>query len=175
MEKALDLEVKQLAGERYQRMGRLEGHVRFTSQRGSVYLGDQKLPIRYPRVRDRRANCEVPLPTYQALVEPKGMDEGLLRRVLLGLSCGRYQEAVEAVPPAFGLSRFTVSRRFISASSRKLKELMERKMGGLNLAAVIVDGKTFAEDAMVIAVGVKLSGEKVFLSVVRRLRRTSGR
>lgn len=160
---ALDAEVRQLAGERYRRVGRTPGRVRWTKQEGAVFLGDHKVPIRYQRVRDVWHNVDVPLSVYQAFGKPKEMDEGLLRRVLLGLSCGRYREAVEAVPPAFGLSRSSVSRRFISASSRKLERLLKRDLRKLSLAAVIVDGKTFGDDALMIAVGVQLSGEKVFL------------
>jgi len=109
----------------------------------------------------------VPLLTYQRLQEPRKMDEGLLKRVLLGLSCGRYREAAEAVPEAFGLSRSTVSRRWITASARKLARLMERDLSGLDLVAVFLDGKSLAEDAVVIAVGITLLGEKVLLGFVQ--------
>ncbi len=164
---ALEAEVKQLAGERYQRSGRRAGHVRWTKQAGSIYLADQKVPIRYQRVRDRTRDTEVALETYRKFQAPRRMDEGLLRRVLLGVSCGRYGEAAEAVPPAFGISRSSVSRRFIRASARKLAQLMERDLSAWDLVAVFLDGKTFAEDAMVIAVGVTLSGEKVLLGFVQ--------
>ena len=46
--------------------------------------------------------------------------------VLKGLSCRDYEGCAEAAPEAFGLSPSTVSRRFIRASARKLKELCER-------------------------------------------------
>ncbi|MGH7273858.1 MAG: IS256 family transposase [Nitrospiria bacterium] len=164
---ALEEEVTQLAGARYQRAGRQPGHVRWTKQQGWVYLGDQKLAIRYRRVRDQRTHREVPLATYRKFQEPRGMHEGLLRRVLVGLSCGRYRECAEAVPEAFGLSRSSVSRRFIQASARKLKVLMERDLSPMDLVALFLDGKSFAEDAMVIAVGVTLSGEKVILGFVQ--------
>lgn len=65
---------------------------------------DQKVPLVVPRVRDHRRGQEIPLETYMRLQEPRQGDAGLLRRVLLGLSTRRYQECVEAVPEAFGLS-----------------------------------------------------------------------
>jgi len=55
VEDALLGEVEQLAGPRY---GRGDAHpavVRWDTQRGSVYLADQKLQIAVPRVRDRAA------------------------------------------------------------------------------------------------------------------------
>jgi hypothetical protein len=68
----LQADVKWLAGARYVRAGRLPGHVRWTPQRGSIYLADQKIPIDVPRVRDRLRNQEVPLPTYEGLQAPRG-------------------------------------------------------------------------------------------------------
>ena len=160
-------DVERLAGERYVREGRLPGHVRWTSQRGSIYLADQKIPIEVPRVRDRLRNQEVPLPTYEHLQEPRALDTGLLHRVLGGLSTREYARCAEAVPEAFGLSASTVSRRFKRATARKLRELTERRLEGYDLVALLLDGKTFAEDEMVAAVGVTITGEKVLLGFVQ--------
>ena len=163
----LQAEVERLAGARYQRAGRQPGHVRWTSQRGSIYLADQKIPIQVPRVRDRLRNVEVPLPIYERLQEPRACDVGLLHKVLGGLSTREYERCAEAVPEAFGLSASTVSRRFMRASARKLQELIERRLERYDLVAVLLDGKTFAEDEMVIAVGVTITGEKVLLGFVQ--------
>jgi putative transposase len=163
----LQADVKRLAGERYVRAGRLPGHVRWTPQRGSIYLADQKIPIEVPRVRDRLRNQEVPLPTYEGLQAPRALDTGLLHKVLGGLSTREYERCAEAVPEAFGLSASTVSRRFKRASARKLQELSERRLEGYDLVTLLLDGKTFAEDEMVTAVGVTLTGEKVLLGFVQ--------
>ena len=163
----LQVDVERLAGERYVRAGRLPGHVRWTPQRGSIYLADQKIPIQVPRVRDRLRNQEVPLPTYERLQAPRALDTGLLHKVLGGLSTREYERCAEAVPEAFGLSASTVSRRFKRASARKLQELSDRRLEGYDLVALMLDGKTFAEDEMVAAIGVTLTGEKVLLGFVQ--------
>ena len=163
----LQEEVEHLAGKWYQREGRQPGYVRWTSQRGSIYLADQKLPITVPRVRDRLRDQEVPLQGYERLQRPRGVDMGLLHKVLGGLSTREYERCAEAVPEAFGLSASTVSRRFIRASARKLRELSERRLEGYDLVALMLDGKTFAEDEMVVAVGVTITGEKVLLGFVQ--------
>jgi transposase-like protein len=167
VEEALQQEVEQLAGPRYRRQGGQPGHVRWSQERGSVYLLDQKVPVTYQRVRDQRGNTDVPLATYRALQQPRQLDEGVLRRVLLGLSCRRYQECAETLPQAFGLSASSVSRRFIRASERKLRALQERRLEGYALVALVLDGKTFADDAMVIALGVTVTGHKVLLGFVQ--------
>jgi len=64
-------EVGQLAGPRYSRTGGEPGHCRWGSEPGSVYLGDQKLPINRPRVRNRKAKQEVALKTYVKLQQPQ--------------------------------------------------------------------------------------------------------
>ena len=163
----LQEEVEHLAGKWYQREGRQPGYVRWTSQRGSIYLADQKLPITVPRVRDRLRDQEVPLQGYERLQQPRAVDMGLLHKVLGGLSTREYERCAEAVPEAFGLSASTVSRRFIRASARKLRELSERRLEGYDLVALMLDGKTFAEDEMVVAVGVTITGEKVLLGFVQ--------
>lgn len=160
-------EVARLAGPRYARTGGQPGLVRWSAQEGSVYLLDQKLPVPVPRVRDLRRNQEVPLQTYQRLREPRREDLGLYRKLLLGLSCRDYHACAEALPAAFGLSPSTVSRRFIRASARKLRAFLGRRLEQYDLVALVLDGKSFAADAMVIALGITLQGEKLLLGFVQ--------
>ena len=164
---ALEAEVVALAGARYRRTGGRPGVVRWGQQPGSVYLADQKLPIPVPRVRDRSANREIPLATYERLQVPRAADAGLFRKVLVGLTCRQYEACAEAVPAAFGLSASSVSRRFIRASARHLQTLCERRLEGDEFVAVVLDGKTFAQDAMVIALGITLQGQKKILGFVQ--------
>lgn len=114
---ALDAEVTAVAGARYRRTGGPAGVVCWGQQRGSGYLADQKLPIPVPRVRDRAANREVALTTYEQLQRPRAADVGLFRKILVGLTWRQDEACAEAVSPAFGLSASCVSRRFIRASA----------------------------------------------------------
>ena len=104
-----------------------------------------------PRVRDRAAQCEVPLATYAALQTPRAQDVGLFRKVLGGLSCREYEAAAEAVPEAFGLAKSSVSRRFIRASARELRRLQDRRLDDAEWLVLVLDGKTFAGDQRVLA------------------------
>ncbi len=159
----LEAEVVALAGERYSRGGENRRH---GSNPGSVKLAGQRHAVRAPRVRDR-AGREVALESWGALKHPGEPDEVLLRRVLYGVSCRNYAAAAEALPGAIGLSRTTVSRSFIEASQAKLKEFRERDLTGLDVVAVFLDGKTFAQDMLVVALGVTLEGRKVALDFVQ--------
>ena len=93
---------------------------RWGAQRGSVYLADQKLPVEVPRVRNVASGTEVPLRAYQALQTPRGMDEGLLLRMLKGIATRNYEGCAEAVPEAFGLSSSSVSRRYVKGTASVL-------------------------------------------------------
>lgn len=163
----LAAEVVAAAGARYQRGDHAPSCVRWGSQAGSVYLGDQRVPLQVPRVRDRATNAEVPLPTYRALQTPRAADQALMLAILGGLSTREYGPCVRLVPQAFGLSASTTSRRFRVASRRALVALQERRLSGEAVVAVVLDGKTFAKDTMVVAVGILATGEKRVLGVVQ--------
>jgi len=171
---ALEAEVTALAGERYSRTGGQPGLVRWSRQQGSVYLADQKLPIRYTRVRDLPRRQEIPLQTYERLRAPRAADAGLFGKVLRGLSCRNYAACAEAVPEAFGLSASSVSRRFIRASARHLQTLCERRLDRDEFVALVLDGKTFAADMIVMALGITTTGEKKILGFVQTATENAG-
>jgi len=162
----LDEEVEELAGRRYARKAEAEGPCRHGHNPGSVRLGGQRHPVKVPRVRGPAG--EVRLASYERLHGGAGeVDEGLFRKVLLGISCRDYEAAVEAVPGAIGLSKSTVSREFKKATAAQLKAFQERDLSQYDVVVVFLDGKTFAEDGMVIALGVTMTGEKVLLGFIQ--------
>jgi len=163
----LQNEVTQLAGPRYSRRQDKRYIVRWGAQQGSVYLQDTKVKVRVPRIRNRKTDKEVILSNYQKLQQPLEGDKNLLVKVLNGLSCHKYAEAAQKVPEVFGLSASSISKRFIKASARKLKEFNARRLEEYDIVAIIIDGKTFAKEQMIIAVGITITGRKVFLGFVQ--------
>ena len=165
VEEELDREVTALAGERYARKtASMEGR-RHGSNPGTVRVAGQRVPIRVPRVRGV-AGSEMPLRAYEALHGEGAVNDHLRKRVLYGISCRNDEAAAEAIPGAIGLSGSTVSRSFIEASAAKLQELQDRDLSGEDVVAVVLDGKTFAEATMVVALGITMAGEKRFLGFV---------
>ena len=59
-----------------------------------------------------------------------------------------------------------MSRGFVEASAAKLREMQERDLSGEDVVAMVLDGKTFADATMVVALGITLSGDKRFLGFV---------
>lgn len=151
---------------------RADGHAgisRWGTKPGSIFLADQKLAIAVPHVRDCLAQRAAPLATYQQLQTPTTRDVGLFRRVLGGLSCREYETAAAAVPAAFGLVRSSVSRRFIRASAHELRRLQERRLDDAEWLVLVLDGKTFAGDQLVVALGVTAAGEQRILGLGRAI------
>jgi putative transposase len=165
VQELLDDEVKALAGARYARKDELERGRRHGSNPGTVGLAGQRVPIRVPRVRSVGGG-EIALRSYEALSHGGEVNDLLLKRVLYGISCRNYESAAESIPGAIGLSSSTVSRSFVQASAMKLREIQERDLSGEDVVALFLDGKTFADATMVVALGITLCGEKRFLGFV---------
>ncbi len=161
----LDREVVSLAGVKYSRKTDDNTPRRHGTNRGSVKMAGQTVPIDVPRLRV--SGNEVPLSSYENLHRGGDLDDQVFRQMLYGISCRNYEQAAEQIPGAIGLSSSTVSRKFVEASAKKLKEFQDRDLSDLDLVAVFLDGKSFAEDQMVIAVGVDLGGDKHILGFVQ--------
>lgn len=140
-------------------------NMRWGSQGGSVYLSDQKVPLMVPRVRNKIRNAEVPLMFYQKMQEPYLDGEQAFKKLLNGLSTHNYQESAQLVPEVFGMSASSLSRRFKYATSAKLKELQERSLDKYDFVAVFVDGKRYADDGLMIALGITIEGQKKVLGI----------
>ncbi len=158
----LQAEVKRLAGEKHSRG---TDNVRWGSQNGSVFMRDEKFPVQVPRVRNGATKEEVPLESYQRLQKPFKDDENILKRLLHGLSTHKYSESSTLAAEAFGISASNLSKRFKRGSTKKLKELQSRSLSGHDVVAVFVDGKRYAKDGVMVALGVTMEGRKIVLGI----------
>lgn len=158
----LQKEVMLLVGRKH---ARGKENYRWGKQNGSVYLLDQKVPVSVPRVRNKLHNIEIPLTCYQKFQEPYKEDEGVFKKLLNGLSTHNYRESTEILPEVFGISASNLSRRFKYASSAKLRQLQERPLDKYDLVAIFVDGKRYADDGIMIALGITIEGKKIILGI----------
>lgn len=44
---------------------------------------------------------------------------------------------------------------------------MERKLDGYDFVAIVIDGKSFGEDGIIMAVGITMAGKKVLLGLIQ--------
>lgn len=157
-ESILYTEREQMAGPEYHPSGRYR---KWGIQAGSIYLGDRKVRITHPRLRDDRA--EVILPCYSRLRQPGEFSEELLTRSLRGLSARKYGQTILSAADAFGISPSAISNRLIQATAKKLKTLKERDLSGIRLFALVLDTVHRGGAAFVVALGVDLDGKKYVL------------
>ena len=164
IEEELQSEVMEVAGARYTRTH--PNFKRWGCNEGSVFLGDQKVSVRVPRVRDVLNGKEIPLSSYQGFQNPGSIDEVVFKRLINGISTRKYEKAVLEIPATFGIKKSSISLKFIRASARKLKECVERDLSGYDIVSIFIDGKGFAENEVIIALGITLTGEKVVLGFI---------
>ena len=134
--------------------------LRYGSNAGSVVLGNQRVPIRVPRIRTQSG--EVSLKSYE-LLRGDG-DQGMLyNSILSGISCRDYEKTIQDHKGAISKSKSTISRQFIATTGKQLKIFQERRLDGHDCVAFFMDGKSFEKDQMVVALGITLEGKKIIL------------
>lgn len=158
----LQSEVRRLAGKKNSHGSE---NVRWGSQAGSVYLREERFPIRVPRVRSKDAEKEVQLRSYKRLQQPFDDDGNILKRLLHGLSTRKYAESSTLAAEAFGVSASSLSRRFKRCSAQKLKELQARSLSSHDVVAIFIDGKRYAKDGVMAAMGITMDGKKIILGI----------
>lgn len=155
----MNAEVLQVVGERNQHdAGR--DCVRWGSQEGSVFLMEQRTPLKKPRVRTKGGKSEVDLETYKALNEKDFLNEQAAAKLLSGLSTRRFEKTVDRLLRGRGIGRQTISERGIAEMSNRLEEFQTRSLVGLDVLAVFMDGIHLGEDVYIAAVGIDAEGKR---------------
>ncbi len=134
---------------------------KWASQGGSIYMGDQKIPVEHPRLRGEKR--EVVLESYQKLKEPGAFSEELLCKILRGISSQKYSETVIEAANAIGVSASSVSRHIVAVTTRKLKEFKERNLSDFSPFAIFIDTVHRAGQAFIVALGIDTEGRKQVL------------
>ena len=132
---------------------------KWASQRGSIYIGDQKLAVEHPRLRGPEG--EVGLRTYEQLKSRGGFSEELLGQVLRGMSARKYEETVTNAGKTFGVTPSSVSRHLVEATAKQLKQFQERRLEDFSLFAMYLDTVHRGGQAFVVALGVDGEGKKL--------------
>ena len=159
----MEEEVRQLAGERYQpQADRLVQ--RWGKEAGYCVVDGQKVPIERSRLRTKD-NREQRLGSYEMFQRNTPREQAVWEKMMRGLSTRNYGPVVKDFQQAYGIEKSAVSDNFIEASREKLKELMERPLGDLQLCAVLIDGTPFHDRQMIVALGINVDGRKTILGL----------
>lgn len=167
----MNSEVLEKVGERHERNPERDCS-RHGSQKGSVLLLEQRVPIRKPRVRT--SGSEVELETYKLLNDKTFLCEQAAAKLLSGTSTRRFKQTLETLVRAKGVSRQAVSEKSIAYMSAKLEEFHTRSLANVDIIAVFVDGISIGENVYVTAVGVDTYGCKHVLDFEQGSTESSG-
>jgi putative transposase len=166
VDEVLETERVALCGGRYAHLATRQA-LRAGHAASSLVLGGRRVAVSRPRVRSVGGR-ELPLPSWREWSARDPLDERALEQMVLGVSTRHYARSLEPLPETVavrGISKSAVSERFVYGTERKLAELMSRKLRGLALVALMIDGVHFAEHVVLAAVGVDQHGHKHVLGL----------
>jgi putative transposase len=138
--------------------------VRWGRQSGYVMFGGRKVAVERPRVRTRTGE-EVELDSYARLQHDGQRQRAVREGIVAGLTSRNYRRAVQSVVEGYGIEKSSVSREFVQASAAQLQELCDKKLQGLDLVAIVMDGIHLGKQVLVVALGIESSGEKHVLGL----------
>lgn len=162
IEQLLVLSAETVAGAKHP--GRHAGDVRWHGQQGgSVAIGQAKVRLQRPRLRD--AHGEVAVPAYAALASDGDLQRRIADILVCNVSTRKYARVVHRCAEEVGISKSAVSRQFVKQSSHALAKLMSRSFAQMDIVAVYVDGIIVAPHHIIAAVGVDAQGNKHVLGL----------
>lgn len=129
---------------------------------GSVYIGDQKIKVKRPRLRSV-VDGEIPLQSYQTLRQSGQFSEEMLTKMLRGISAQKYEETVLDSAKAFGVSPSSISQKIVDVTAKQLKEFQERPLTDFIPFALFLDTIHRGGEAFLVALGINVNGEKMAL------------
>ena len=135
----------------------------YGSQSGNVKVGGKRIQVERPRLRSKDGK-EVKVPAYEILKEDPKSGQRALERVLKGVSAREYQGVFDEASKELGLSKSQISREFVEASEKALKELMNRQITSRQLA-IMIDGIHVGSSVVLVAIGIDALGSKSILGI----------
>jgi transposase-like protein len=137
------------------------------STQSEITFGGRRIPMRRPRARSVDGQ-ELVLPSFAFAAGRDPLDARTQAAVAAGVATRRYASTLEGLPeaePERSVSRSSVSRRFVALTQRKMGEWLSAPIGDRKVRIVMIDGKVFADHAVLIALGIAENGEKIVLGV----------
>jgi putative transposase len=125
-------------------------------------FGGRRLQVQRPRVRST-TGVEAILPSVAAFRERDPLTARMMQQLLVGVSTRRYEASLEARPRdrrTRGSSKSAVSRALVRRTRQRLQEHLTRRLEGLEVVALFVDGVVVARQTVIVALGITRDGRK---------------
>ena len=125
-------------------------------------FGGRRLQVDRPRVRGTNGQ-EAILPSVAAFRQRDPLSARMMQQVLAGVSTRNYEMSLEPPPAARrtrGSSKSAVSRALVRRTRQRLQEHLARRLEGLDVVALFLDGVVVAQQTAIVALGVTRDGRK---------------
>ena len=167
IEAVLQVSAANVAGERHQGV-RSTGEVGWHgSQHGVVSLQNRKIRIMRPGLRKKGSGRgkEVSVPAYETMQSDNRLAGHILKAMTCGVSTRNYKEILPEACECAGVSKSSISRKFVLASEEECKKLLARKFDDIRMLVIYIDGIVVAEHSVIAAVGIDENGYKHVLGI----------
>ena len=118
-------------------------------------FGGRRVQVRRPRVR-QTIGGEATLPSVAAFRDRDPLTARMMQQLLAGVSTRHYEGSLEARPsgrPARGSSKSAVSRAVVRRTRQRLQEYLARRLDGLEVMALFMDGVVVAQQTVIVVWG----------------------
>ncbi len=167
IEAVLTLSAQELAGSKHPGK-RTGGNIGWHGEQdGVVSLAERKVRISKPRLRQKGKgkSREVEIPAYAAMRTHSRIGGRMLDILMRGVSTRNYAQVLPEMAETVGVSKSQVSRKFVEASEKSLKALIERRFDDKEILVVYIDGIVFGGHHVIVAIGVDSEGYKHVLGL----------
>ncbi len=133
----------------------------------SVVLGGRRIGVQRPRARQVEGG-ELVLPTFTWAAGADPLDRATMQAIAAGVTTRRYRGTLDPLPAKEqerSVSKSAVSRRFVELSAEQVQDWLSRKLTGIDLPIVMIDGIYFAERVVLVALGIDAKGKKHVLGL----------
>jgi transposase-like protein len=130
-------------------------------------FGGRRVQVPRPRVR-RTSGGEATLPSVARFRERDPLTARMMQQLLAGVSTRQYDASLEAPPRGRrtrGSSKSTVSRTVVRRTRQRLHEQLTRRLEGLAVVALFMDGVVVAQQTVIVVLGITRDGTKVPLGL----------
>jgi len=132
-----------------------------------VVLGGRRIAVQRPRARAIEGG-ELALPTFTWAAGRDPLDRATMQSIAAGVTTRRYRGTLDPLPAKErqrAVSKSAVSRRFVELSAEQVQDWLTRKLAGIDLPIVMIDGIYFAERVVLIALGIDARAKKHVLGL----------
>jgi len=130
-------------------------------------FGGRRVQIRRPRVRGT-TDGEATLPSVARFRERDPLTARMMQQLLAGVSTRQYDASLEARPSGRrtrGSSKSAVSRTVVRRTRQRLHEQLTRRLEGLEVVALFMDGVVVAQQTVIVVLGITRDGTKIPLGL----------